>query len=134
MATQKLNITRIYKDMDLAFTANPVTGDLSKKLDVNAVKQSMRILMLTNYYERPFAPKKGANLRGFLFQNISPLTADSIATVIEQLFANYEPRVKIQAVIVTPEYTNNLYRIDVKFFIIGIDGPQILSTNLERLR
>jgi phage baseplate assembly protein W len=66
MATQKLNITRIYKDMDLAFTANPVTGDLSKKLDVNAVKQSMKILMLTNFYERPFSPKKGANLRGFL--------------------------------------------------------------------
>lgn len=134
MATQKLQITRIYKDFDLAFTANPVTGDLSKKVDVNAVKQAMKILMLSNYYERPFSPKKAANLRGFLFQNISPLAADSIATVIEKLYENYEPRVKIEKVIVTPDYIGNAYKIDVKFYVIGVDGPQILSTNLERLR
>jgi phage baseplate assembly protein W len=134
MATQKLNITRIYKDMDLAFTANPVTGDLSKKLDVNAVKQSMKILMLTNFYERPFSPKKGANLRGFLFENMTPLTADALATVIENLYKNYEPRTKITSVIVTPDFDQDLYIVDVKFYVIGIDGPQILSTKLERLR
>ena len=75
MANETLKISRLYKDLDLSFTANPVTGDVAKKIDVNAVKQSLNILIQTNYYERPFAPEKGANLRGYLFEPMSNLVA-----------------------------------------------------------
>jgi phage baseplate assembly protein W len=134
MANETLKISRLYKDLDLSFEPNPVTGDVSKKVDVNAVKQSMRILMLTNFYERPFAPKKAANLRGILFENISSLRAASLETIILNLFENYEPRVKIQKIQVNANYDNNRYDVNITFYVVGIDAPQILSANLKRLR
>ena len=134
MANETLRISRLYKDLDLSFEANPTTGDVSKKIDVSAVKQSMRILMLTNFYERPFAPKKAANLRGILFENMSPLRATALETVILNLFENYEPRVSIQSVTVSPDYDNNAYGVTIRFHVVGVDGPQVMSTNLERLR
>jgi phage baseplate assembly protein W len=134
MANEKLKISRIYKDLDLSFEANPTTGDVLKKVDANAVKQSMRILMLTNFYERPFAPKKAANLRGILFENISSLRAASLETIILNLFENYEPRVRIQKIQVAANYDDNRYDVSITFNVIGIDAPQILSANLKRLR
>tara|TARA_R110001632_G_scaffold27305_2_gene73343 strand:+ start:189 stop:593 length:405 start_codon:yes stop_codon:yes gene_type:complete len=134
MANETLKISRIYKDLDLSFEANPATGDVSKKVDVNAVKQSMRILMLSNFYERPFDPLKGANLRGLLFENISSLRASSLETIILNLFENYEPRTKIESIQVNANYAANRYDVNIKFHIIGIDAPQILSANLKRLR
>lgn len=134
MANETLKISRIYKDLDLSFEANPATGDVSKKVDVNAVKQSMRILMLSNFYERPFDPLKGANLRGLLFENISSLRASSLETIILNLFENYEPRTKIESIQVNANHAANRYDVNIKFHIIGIDAPQILSANLKRLR
>ena len=134
MANEKLKISRIYKDLDLSFEANPTTGDVLKKVDANAVKQAMRVLMLTNFYERPFAPKKAANLRGILFENISSLRAASLETIILNLFENYEPRVRIQKIQVAANYDDNRYDVSITFNVIGIDAPQILSANLKRLR
>ena len=134
MANEKLKISRIYKDLDLSFEANPTTGDVLKKVDANAVKQAMRVLMLTNFYERPFAPKKAANLRGILFENISSLRAASLETIIFNLFENYEPRVRIQKIQVAANYDDNRYDVSITFNVIGIDAPQILSANLKRLR
>lgn len=134
MANEKLKISRIYKDLDLSFEANPTTGDVLKKVDANAVKQAMRVLMLTNFYERPFAPKKAANLRGILFENISSLRAASLETIIFNLFENYEPRVRIQKIQVAANYDDNRYDVNITFNVIGINAPQTLSANLKRLR
>jgi len=126
--------TRIYKDFDLSFAVNPTTGDLSKKLDVNAVKQSLRTLILTNYYERPFAPEKGANLRGMLFENITPLAANAMQKVIENLVNTYEPRAKLEDVVVRANIDNNAYEISIYYYVVGFPQPQTLNTTLERLR
>lgn len=134
MANESLKITRLYKDLDLSFTANPVTGDVSKKIDVNAVKQSLNILMQTNFYERPFEPEKGANLRGYLFEPMSSLTAGLIQNTIEKIIENYEPRVKIDTITVTANLDTNSYDVELRYFVIGIDRPQILTANLKRLR
>lgn len=131
---QEKNITRIYKDFDLSFAVNPTTGDLSKKLDTNAVKQSLRTLILTNYYERPFAPDKGANLRGMLFENITPLMATTISKVIENLINAYEPRVKLEDVVVRANIDNNAYEVSIYYYVVGFPQPQKLNTTLERLR
>ena len=134
MTDQILKISRIYKDLDLAFTAHPVTGDIVKKFDVNAVKQAMRVLISTEFYERPFDPKKGAGLRGMLFEPMSGLTADAIGRIILDLYNTYEIRTRVDRVDVIPNYDTNTYDITIFFYIVGIDSPQILSANLTRLR
>lgn len=126
--------TKLYKDFDLSFAVNPTTGDLSKKLDVNAVKQSLRTLILTNYYERPFAPEKGANLRAMLFENISPLAANAMQKVIENLVNTYEPRAKLEDVVVRANIDNNAYDVSIYYYVVGFPQPQNLNTTLERLR
>ena len=134
MATESLKISRIYKDLDLSFTANPETGDVAKKLDVNAVKQSLNILMRTNFYERPFEPEKGANLRGYLFEPMSNILAGVIKNTIKNLIETYEPRAKIESLLVVANYDDNSYDITLRYFVVGTDKPQTLTANLKRLR
>lgn len=134
MANENLKISRIYKDLDLAFTANPVSGDVSKKIDFNAVKQAIYILLQTNFYERPFAPDKGANLRGFLFEPMSNLVAGLIQNTIKNIIESYEPRAKIVSISVVANFDTNSYDVTLKYYVIGIDRPQILTANLKRLR
>lgn len=134
MANETLKISRLYKDLDLSFTANPVTGDVSKKLDVNAVKQSLNILMQTNFYERPFEPEKGANLRGYLFEPMSSLLAGLIQNTIKNIIETYEPRARIETITVRANFDTNSYDVTLRYFVIGIDRPQTLTANLKRLR
>lgn len=134
MANETLKISRLYKDLDLSFTRNPVTGDVSKKIDVNAVKQSLNILMQTNFYERPFAPEKGANLRAYLFEPMSSLVANVLQSTIRNMIASYEPRVRIETIFVRPNFDMDSYEIELRFFVVGISSPQTLVAQLKRLR
>lgn len=134
MSTENLKISRIYKDLDLAFAPNQVTGDVSKKIDFNAVKQALYILMQTNFYERPFAPDKGANLRGFLFEPMSNLVAGLIQNTIKNIIESYEPRAKIVSISVVANFDTNSYDVTLNYYVIGIDRPQTLTANLKRLR
>jgi len=134
MSTENLKISRIYKDLDLAFAPNQVTGDVSKKIDFNAVKQALYILMQTNFYERPFAPDKGANLRGFLFEPMSNLVAGLIQNTIKNIIESYEPRAKIVSITVVANFDTNSYDVTLNYYVIGIDRPQTLTANLKRLR
>jgi phage baseplate assembly protein W len=134
MANETLKISRLYRDLDLSFTRNPVSGDVSKKIDVNAVKQSLNILMQTNFYERPFAPEKGANLRGYLFEPMSSLVANLLQSTIRNMISSYEPRVRIETIFVRPNFDIDAYEIELRFFVIGISSPQTLVAQLKRLR
>ena len=134
MTTETLKVARIYKDLDLNFTANPVSGDVAKKLDVNAVKQSILILLSTNFYERPFAPDKGANLRGFLFEQMSSTLAALLQNSVKNVIASYEPRARVDSVVVTPDYDGNQYEVTLRYTVVGVDIPQISTTSLKRLR
>jgi len=127
-------ISRIYSDIDLNFTAHPVTGDVSKKYDVNAVKQSLKTLILTQYYERPFQPKIGSPVYGMLFENIDIISANSLKLRIEMLINRFEPRVRSQEVTVLPEYDQNAFRISIYFYVVGIKDPVTFSTILKRSR
>ena len=134
MAEIKQEITRVYKDKDLNFVAHPVTGDVSKKLDVAAVKQALRILLLTNTYEKPFHPEISGNIRGLLFENMTPLTALAIKKQIETVLTNFERRVKIQEVKVLPNSSEDGYNIEIYFYTVGITKPAVFNFTLERLR
>lgn len=132
MATKQVN--RIYSDFDLSFAANPVTGDLAKKYDVNAVKQSLKTLVLTRFYERPFQPKLGSPIYGLLFENIDVITANRLQIELEILINKYEPRVRAQNIEVIPEYDMNAFSVNITFYVYGIEGPFNFSTILRRSR
>ena len=126
--------TRIYKDLDLDFGRNTVTNDVNKLTDVEAVKRSVRNLINTNHFERPFHPEIGGNVRALLFENITPLTALNLQRKIEEVLNNFEPRAKITQILADPDIDRNGYRLEIRFYVIGIQNPITVETFLERLR
>ena len=132
MVTKETN--RIYSDLDLSFGAHPITGDVVKKYDVNAVKQSLKVMILTQYYERPFQPKLGSPVYGMLFDNVDQITANSLKLRIELLINKFEPRVRSQQVDVVPLYDENAFEITMYFYVIGVADPVTFSTILKRSR
>ena len=132
MAIKQVN--RIYSDFDLSFAANPVTGDVAKKYDVNAVKQSLKTLVLTRFYERPFQPRLGSPIYALLFENIDVITANRLQLELEILINKYEPRVRAQDIEVVPEYDTNAFSVSITFYVYGIEGPFNFSTILRRSR
>jgi phage baseplate assembly protein W len=127
-------ITRRYSDFDLDFDAHPVTKDVSKKLNENAITQSVRNLLLTSHYERPFKPELGSNLKKFLFEPIDNITTSLIQDAIWYTLTNYEPRIEIQEVVASPNYEENRYDITMSFFIKNTIDPITISFFLERVR
>lgn len=134
MATVLNKPTRLYKDIDLSFAQNPNTLDFSKKIDVQAVKQSMKILMNTMYYEKPFDPNFGSSIRSMLFENFGDDTAKRLADAIKEAFENYEPRVKIEQIECIPNIDSNEYDINIHFYVLGINRLQVYEASLEALR
>ena len=126
--------TRIYKDLDLDFGRNIVTNDVNKLTDVEAVKRSVRNLINTNHYERPFHPEIGSNLRAMLFENISPQMTHAISKQIDLLLKNFEPRVRLVQVNVQPFIERNGYRASISFYVINTPERVEIETFLERLR
>jgi len=123
-----------FSDFDLDFVAHPVTKDITKKLNENAIAQSIRNLLLTAHYERPFKPDLGSNLRKFLFEPIDNVTTSLIQDAIFLTLKNYEPRVEIQEVIASPNYEENRYDITISFFIRNSTEPLTITFFLERVR
>jgi len=121
-------------DLDLDFIPHPVSGDVPVLRDAEAVKRSLRNLMLTGRFERPFQPNIGANIKQLLFEPISPLTQHSIELSIKETIQKYEPRVKIisLSVIVSPD--ENGYNVVLAFAIDQISEVATVDFFLERLR
>ena len=129
-----LTITKIYSDIDFTFTKKPVTGDVALSYDDQAVIRSIRNLLLTNHFERPFNPDLGSNLNTLLFELVSPLTAASLEREIATMIDNYEPRARINEVIVTPLPDNNAYNVYLSFYIENATLPTTVTLLLERNR
>ena len=125
---------RIYKDLDLDFGRNHVTNDVNKLTDVEADKRSVRNLILTNHYERPFHPEIGSGIRGLLFEPISPLTSIALQRKVEEVLLNFEPRINLVQVLSNADIDRNAYRLTIKFYVIGVQNPITVETFLERLR
>jgi phage baseplate assembly protein W len=132
MTTKAVN--RIYSDLDLSFAAHPITGDVVRRYDVNAVKQALKILILTNYYERPFQPKLGSPVYGMLFENVDKITANSLKLRLELLINRYEPRIRTQQIDVIPRFDNNEFEVTIYFYVVGVADPVTFSTILRRNR
>ena len=126
---------RQYTDLDLFFAKKATSKDISKVTDVQAVKRSIRNLILTDHYEKPFHPEIGSGIRGMLFELMSPITANVLARLIEDVINNYEPRAKLIGVRVYPDMDRNAYEVTIEFFVINTPTELVdLTVMLERLR
>jgi phage baseplate assembly protein W len=126
--------TQIFRDFDLAFSSHPNTEDLAVKRDAEAVKQSLRNLILTQYYERPFHSEIGSPVRALLFEFASPLTVNAMKRAIIDVIGNFEPRVAIDDVQIFFREENNECTISIQFRVVGLQSTQQLDILIERTR
>ena len=126
---------RQYSDLDLFFSAKGVSKDISKVTDIQAVKRSIRNLVLTNHYEKPFHPEIGSGVRDMLFEPMTPITANILARKIEDVIENFEPRAKLIGVRAQPNLDRNEYEVTIEFYVINTPTELVdLTVMLERLR
>ena len=127
--------SRVYKDLNLNFTVNPVTSDVTTVTDVNAVQRSVRNLLLTNHYDRPFHPEIGSNVQALLFENFGPITANQLTRTIEEMIANFEPRARVESVECFPLQDRNTYDVRIYFYVENMPAELIeFQTLLEAMR
>ena len=126
--------TRIYKDLDLNFTRNPVTNDILRIEDVDAVKRSVRNLVQTNFYERPFHPELGCGIRGLLFENYSPIIGIFLKRKIAEVINRYEPRVSLVNVTLDDDPDRNRLKVSLYFYVQNIPDQVVVETFFQRLR
>ena len=130
--------TYIYKDLSLYFTPNPVSGDVTMVTDVQAIKRSVRNLVLTNRFEKPFHPEVASHVRDLLFEPFSPVTINLLRNRIETVLENYEPRVTLTDVEVEdPDFQmmdNNTLNVRIFFTLKNDPEIQTVDVLLERVR
>ena len=131
--------TYIYKDLNLFFAKNPISDDVSKVTDVQAIKRSVRNLVLTNQGERLFHPEIGGNIYGTLFQHFTPITEVEIQASIEDVIRLWEPRVILEEVVVNePKHRDidmNQLRVTIRFSLTNIPNEiQEIEIFLNRIR
>jgi phage baseplate assembly protein W len=126
--------TRIFSDIDLNFTAHPVTKDITRRFDENAVKSSLKNLVLTSNYERPFHSEIGSPVRSLMFEPFSPMFVAAMKKAIIDMIDNFEPRVAVTDVLINYLPDNNAIEVTIEFTIVNTEKPLTLGIVLERTR
>ena len=126
---------RQFRDLDLYFGKTSGTKDVSVVTDIQAVKRSIRNLVLLNQYEKPFHPEIYGGVISSLFEPMGPLTAMVIARQIEDAIVNFEPRANLVQVRADEDLDRNSYEISVEFYVRNAPTELVdLTLMLERLR
>jgi phage baseplate assembly protein W len=128
------NLQKIYSDIDLTFKKLPVTGDIALRYDDQAVIASVRNLLLTNFYERPFQPNLGSNMSGLLFEPSTNITSAILSDEVRNVVTNFEPRAQISNISVTLAPNNNSFNVYLSFFIGNNTTPTNVNLLLQRSR
>ena len=136
--SRNINTTRdsqVFKDLDLFFSKKSTSSDISKVSGVQSIKRSVRNLILTNIYEKPFHPEIGSGIRDLLFEPLSPITAFVLSQRVEEVIENFEPRARLVGVRALPDLDRNSYEISIEFYVQNAP-TEIIDTTvlLERLR
>ena len=103
--------SQVYRDLDLFFSKKSTSSDISKVQGVQSVKRSVRNLILTNIYEKPFHPEIGSGIRDLLFEPLSPITAFVLSKRVEDVIENFEPRARLVGVRALPDLDLSLIHI-----------------------
>ena len=125
--------TKKFSDIDISFTAKP-NGEIYKKLDAAAVKQSVKNIVLTNHYEKPFQPYFGGNVSAMLFEMADGTTTSSLQESIKNAIESYEPRALIREINVVPQPDYNSINVTIVFQVVNSREQVTLSTTFSRLR
>lgn len=125
---------RKYSDINLLFTSHPVTGDVVKHIDANAVKASVKNLILTRNYDRLFHPEIGCQVYSLLFENMDMITLQAMRRTIADTISIFEPRAEIQVIDVYPSPEENAVHISVSFNVINMTELLTVDVVLERTR
>ena len=126
---------QVFSDLNLNFVAHPLTGDITKLTNIEAVKRSVRILINTNFYERPFHPEIGSDVRAVLFEPVSPIVESVLSRHVQDVITNFEPRVELINVSSKANVDQNAYTVTIEFFVVNSpSGAQTVNVFLERLR
>ena len=126
---------RQYVDLDLFFQKKIPNKDVNTITDIQAVKRSVRNLVLLNPYEKPFHPEISSGIRGMLFELMSPFLAAQLAKKVEDVINNFEPRARLVSVRSIPDYDRNAYEVSVEFYIVNAPTELVdLTVMLERIR
>ncbi len=123
-----------YSDLDLDFMPHPVTKDVMKKTGDEAIKRSVRNLLLTNFYDRPFQSHIGSNALKLLFENATPITENFLKNAILETLKIFEPRIRVQDLEVKFDNDNNGYNVKLYFTIVNRNEPAVITLFLERIR
>lgn len=135
MATTPLQKTpELYSDFDLDLTRNPVTNDISRSLNTNSIKESVKNIVLTNHGERPFRPEFGGNIRAQLFENHTPATLKTIETSIKTALLRWEPRIELLGVKISDDVDSNSISAYIEFVPINSEEATTLTVILKRVR
>ena len=125
---------KTYSDLNLNFTRNPATGDVARLTDIEAVKRSVRNLVLTNQFERPFHPEIGSSVRALLFVIVTPLNAVLLEDRIREVIINFENRAQLTNVNVIDDADRNGYRVIINFQVLNSVDNVSITEFLQRLR
>jgi len=126
--------TRTFSDLNLLFTVNPATRDITKRLDEEAIKGSVRNLIQTKNFERPFHPEIGCQISNLLFENISPIIYQLMKKTIFDVLEKFEPRIVVLDVLAQEKPDNNELDVTIIFKIINSERPITLRTTIQRVR
>ena len=136
--SRNINATRdaqVFRDLDLFFGKKNTSKDISKVQGIQSVKRSVRNLILTNIYEKPFHPEIGSGIRELLFEPLSPITAFVLSQRVEDVIENFEPRARLVGVRALPDLDRNSYEISIEFYVQNAPTELVDTTVLlERLR
>ena len=128
-------VSKGFKDISASFQVNPLTYDLIAIKNETAIARSLRNLVLTYQGERFFNPILGSKVSRLLFENVVEITASAILEEITTTINNFEPRVNLLSVDISPDYDNLEFNVTVRYEIVGIDVlPQQLSFALQPTR
>ena len=116
-------VSQSFKDVSMSFKVNPLNNDLVALKNANAIARSVRNIILTSPGEKFFNPDFGSNVSKLLFENLNEVTALAIRDEIETAINNYEPRVSLIDVEVTPDFDGNSLDAKIKYRIVGADIP-----------
>jgi len=127
-------ITKEYSDLDLLFQAHPYTSDVNRKYNLEAIKASVKNLILTKNYERPFHPEIGSQITHMLFENFTPAIRNATERSIINTLERFEPRIRLISVELTENQDNNEMVVEIVFAPKNIDTPITITQILGRLR
>ena len=127
-----LKKSRSFKDFSVNFAKNPFTDDLSVVHNDNSIKQAVKNIILTSPGEKPFQPLVGSSVNRLLFEPLDAFTADTIAEEIRTTINQYEPRVALTRVDVTPIYENNKINVSLEYRIVGLPIVETIEFVLQR--